>query len=190
VKLPITIPACVARKELLHSPLQPLFFYEYKIEITLSQVVPTTALIKVPIKGYTIERCAIKIYRAWIKIKFTFYDSSLSKKHTAGGGDSYMKRSITTMEAFVRGVIIFSPRGRRTPPRLGSRRAENAAHGLFSPLRLLMVQTRTLLFIMAFDDLLLVMVNLPYYEHGSLERRSSRHYYASQICARSANLTG
>jgi len=42
---------------------------------------------------------------------------SLSQKHTAGGGDSYMKRSITTMKAFVRGVIIFSPRGRRTPPR-------------------------------------------------------------------------
>lgn len=67
---------------------------------------------------------------------------------------------------------------------VAARNATRSWSAFFSGLLwLLMVQTRSVLFIMAFDDLLLVMVNLPYYVHGS-----SRHYYTQrappQICAR------
>jgi hypothetical protein len=87
------------------------------------------------------------------------------------------------MEAFVRGVIIFSPRGSPRRAYAVSSRAE-MPHGpdlLFFGAPLRYINGADAQSIMAFDDLLLVMVNLPYYVRAAPR---SRHYYAaSNMCA-------
>jgi hypothetical protein len=83
----------------------------------------------VPIKGYTSERCAIKIYRAWIKIKFTFYDIplSLSKAHSRRWRFVHEKVDNNNEGLCAWRYYFFASwKANAAAPRLGSRAAENA----------------------------------------------------------------